>query len=142
MSGRHVDSSTPPPPRRRSRRALILVVEDFPDARRLYCELLEYHGFRTVAASDGFEALQMARELAPDAMLLDLALPGISGWEVARILRASTDTKDLPILAITAHATAPEIELAREAGCDRVFVKPAKHDELVEELRSVVRHER
>ncbi len=137
VGSRGVESSSPPP-RRRRRRAIVLVVEDAFDARQLYCELLDFHGFHAEPACDGAEALQKVRVLAPDVVLLDLSLPGISGWDVARALRSHAHTRTIPIIAITAHATAPEIDRAREAGCDSVFVKPAKHAALIEELRRAV----
>lgn len=137
MAASSVESSNPPP-RRRRRRPIVLVVEDAFDARQLYCELLEYHGFHAEPACDGDEALQKVRVLAPDVVLLDLSLPGISGWDVARALRSHAHTRTIPIIAITAHATAPELDRARESGCDSVFVKPAKHSALIEELRRAV----
>jgi two-component system cell cycle response regulator DivK len=112
-------------------RGLVLVVEDFADARAMLCELLEHHGYRTLTAGDGREALVEIRASRPDLVLLDLSIPMISGWEVARALKDDIDLQDTPIIALTAHAHRFSLERARGAGCDLVLVKPVPHDELL-----------
>lgn len=119
-------------------RPLVMVVEDAADAREILVELLEHHGFDVVAVRNGAEALLRAHTLVPDLVLLDLSLPVLDGWAVARALRSEKRTQSIPILALTAHATLPELERARAAGCTRVFVKPAPHDELLMEMRRMI----
>jgi two-component system cell cycle response regulator DivK len=117
---------------------LVLVVEDYSDAREMFCELLSHHGFRCVSAQDGAEALVRAHEQRPDVVLLDLSLPVVDGWTVARSLRAEPSTHDIPIVVLTAHAHPRDHELARRSGCDRVFTKPLPHEELVAALREAI----
>jgi len=87
---------------------LILIVEDFDDAREMYRDYLEFSGFRAETARDGREAIDKARTLQPDLILMDLSLPGIDGWEATRLLKAEPDTSHLLIVALSAHALAAE----------------------------------
>lgn len=122
----HIPLRTPAP--------LILLVEDFADAREMYRDYLEFSGFRVVTASDGREAIEKARAMEPDLVLMDLSLPGIDGWEATRILKADKATSHLLIVALSAHALAPEGQRAREAGCDGFIAKPCLPPELVTEI--------
>lgn len=115
-------------------RPLILVVEDFEDAREMYRDYLEFSGFRAETARDGREAIEKARRLQPDLILMDLSLPGIDGWEATRLLKASPDTSHLLIVALSAHALATEGERARDAGCDGFIAKPCLPADLVDEI--------
>ena len=113
---------------------LILVVEDFDDAREMYRDYLEFSGFRAETARDGREAIEKARALQPDLILMDLSLPGIDGWEATRMLKASPDTRHLLIVALSAHALATEGDRARAAGCDGFIAKPCLPSDLVQEI--------
>lgn len=113
---------------------LILLVEDFADAREMYREYLEFSGFRVATAADGREAIEKARALNPDLVLMDLSLPGIDGWEATRILKADKNTSRLMIVALSAHALAPEGQRARDAGCDGFIAKPCLPPDLVTEI--------
>lgn len=113
---------------------LILIVEDFDDAREMYRDYLEFSGFRVDTARDGREAIDKARALQPDLILMDLSLPGIDGWEATRLLKAAADTNHLLIVALSAHALATEGERARAAGCDGFIAKPCLPSDLVEEI--------
>jgi CheY-like chemotaxis protein len=110
---------------------LILIVEDYDDAREMYRDYLEFSGFRVVTARDGREAMAQARAANPDLILMDLSLPGIDGWEATRILKADAATRHLTIVALSAHALAPDGDRAREAGCDGFIAKPCLPAELV-----------
>ena len=92
---------------------LILVVEDFDDAREMYRDYLEFSGFRTETARDGREAIDKARRLQPDLILMDLSLPGIDGWEATRLLKASPDTSHLLIVALSATALVASLRKPR-----------------------------
>lgn len=119
--------------------ALILIVEDDRGTRLLYRDLLTESGFRTADAHNGFQALEKARELRPDAVLTDLAVPGMDGFEFCRALRQTDHMEHIPILAITGHAEyLEEPGRLRDAGIDRVLVKPCPPDVLVAELRRVL----
>jgi two-component system cell cycle response regulator DivK len=115
-------------------RPLILIVEDFDDAREMYRDFLEFSGFRVATARDGREAIEKARTLQPDLILMDLSLPGIDGREATRLLKAAPDTAHLLIVALSAHALATEGDRARAAGCDGFIAKPCLPSDLVAEI--------
>jgi CheY-like chemotaxis protein len=105
--------------------AKVLVIEDEPDNRDLVRFVLEMAGHEVVEAATGEEGLVAARSVRPDVVLTDVSLPGLlDGYEVTRRLRADPELKDLPILAITAHAMRGDRERALEAGCDDYLSKP------------------
>jgi CheY-like chemotaxis protein len=112
-------------------RPLILLVEDFDDAREMYRDYLQYSGFRVETARDGREALEKARRLNPELVLMDLSLPGIDGWEATRRLKSDPATAHLKIIALSAHALAADHQRAREAGCDGFIAKPCLPPDLV-----------
>lgn len=115
----------------------ILVVDDNLDAANLLCELLESEGFATDKAVDGIEALDKAISILPDAILLDIGLPGMDGYEVARRIRRSKVIGDTRIIALTGWGGARDRELATEAGIDSHLVKPIVIDDLLTHLRGV-----
>ena len=122
--------------------ALVLVVDDYTDNRELVVEVLEHAGFRTAQAENGREALAQAFELHPDLILLDLALPLVDGWEVARQLREDPSTRTLKIVALTAHAQETFLERARAAGCDDVITKPVAIEALIPKIQALLASER
>jgi CheY-like chemotaxis protein len=122
---------------------LVLVVDDYDDAREMYAESLIASGFRVAEAADGHQAIESARALGPDVILMDLSLPGLDGWEATRRLKADDQTRHIPIVALTGHALAAALAAARQAGCDRCVVKPALPDVVVEEVRQAIeKHQR
>ena len=118
---------------------LVLIVEDDLSTRVLYRDYLTVAGFRTADAHNGFQALEKARELRPDAVLTDLAVPGMDGFAFCRALKDLPSTRDIPILAMTGH---PEYlddrDRIRHAGITRVFSKPCDLDAVVRELRQLL----
>jgi two-component system, cell cycle response regulator DivK len=114
---------------------LVLVVDDVDHGREIFAEYLEFRGFRVATAADGLEALEKAFELRPDVILMDLSLPGIDGWEATRRLKSDERTRDIPIIALTAHALASAHEKAREVGCNAVVTKPCLPKDLEQEVR-------
>jgi two-component system cell cycle response regulator DivK len=104
----------------------ILVAEDEPDNRRIVVKVLAMEGYAVLEAVDGGSALELARREHPDLIVLDLAMPGIDGWEAARRLKADPRTSDIPIIALTAFAMRGDEERAREAGCDGYLSKPCR----------------
>ena len=103
---------------------LVLVVDDSYDARFLYSEYLESCGFRTLTAENGEEAVRIAKDEWPAAIVMDLAMPRLDGCEAIRQLRANPMTADIPIVAVSAFAFGPEQMKAREAGADMCLAKP------------------
>jgi CheY-like chemotaxis protein len=116
----------------------VLVVDDYPDAREMYGEYLEYCGFEVIDAANGVEAIERAVEDRPDIILMDLSLPVMDGWEATRRLKADARTRHIPIVALTGHALAGISEGARQAGCDAFVTKPCLPEELVKEIRKVL----
>ena len=125
----------------KSARPRVLLVDDYPDAREMYCEYLEFSGFEVVEAANGLEALQRAGEESPDIILIDLSLPIMDGWEATRRLKADPRTADIPVVALTGHALSGISEGARKAGCDAFVTKPCLPDDLVKEIRKVLDRE-
>jgi len=122
----------------KSGRPRVLLVDDYPDAREMYCEYLEFSGFDVVEAANGLEALERAAEESPDIILMDLSLPIMDGWEATRRLKADPRTAGIPVVALTGHALAGISEGAKKAGCDAFVTKPCLPDDLVKEIRKVL----
>jgi CheY-like chemotaxis protein len=114
------EAAAPEPSSRR-----ILIVEDNPDAARSLGLLLELAGHKTDLANDGPTALSKAREFLPDVVVLDIGLPGMSGYEVAEVLKRESDAM---LIAMTGYA---EDEKARQAGFQHYLVKPIDRDDLL-----------
>ena len=110
----------------------ILCVEDNPDNMRLVMRALGAKGYKVHEACNGQEGLHKADEINPDVILLDINLPDIDGYEVARRLRQSENTalQYIPIIAITANALKGDAEKALAAGCDVYMAKPINVREL------------
>src|SRR5437870_13492373 len=119
-------------------RPRVLVVDDYPDAREMYGEYLEYSGYDVIQAANGVEALQRAVDEAPDIILMDLSLPVMDGWEATRRLKADSRTATIPVVALTGHALAGISEGAKKAGCDAFVTKPCLPEDLVKEIRRVL----
>jgi len=117
---------------------LVLVVDDYQDAREMYAQFLMASGFRTIEARSGVEAVAKARELKPHCILMDLSLPGIDGWEATRQLKADHATTNIPVVAITGHASELASRDAKAAGCVAFVLKPTQADTLVAEVRKAV----
>ena len=103
----------------------MLLVEDDREGRVLYSQWLRDAGFRVATAHNGLQALDRAFELLPDAILTDLHLPGIDGYELTRRLKADSRTGAIPILAVTGYAPyTQDPSRADRAGCDAILPKP------------------
>lgn len=119
-------------------RPRVLLVDDYPDAREMYSEYLQFSGFDVIEAANGMEALQRASDASPDIILMDLSLPVMDGWEATRRLKADPHTADIPVVALTGHALQGISEGARQAGCDAFVTKPCLPEDLVLEIRKVL----
>ncbi len=115
----------------------ILVVDDDADARRIARTWLEGAGRRVLEAADGRECVRVAHDEHPDAILLDLVLPDVDGWEAARALRSDPATAGIPILGLTGLAFPVLRKRAVEAGCDLVLTKPVSPTRLLQEIDSL-----
>src|SRR6266576_807427 len=119
-------------------RPRVLLVDDYPDAREMYSEYLQFSGFQVVQAGNGVEALQRALDDKPDIILMDLSLPVMDGWEATRRLKADERTAHIPIVALTGHALAGISDGAKKAGCDAFVTKPCLPEDLVKEIRKIL----
>ena len=118
---------------------LVLLIEDFDDAREMYAEYLEFTGLRTVGAADAVRGLQLAEELQPHVILMDAALPGLSGWDATRQLKANPATRHIPVLMLTGHVLGDAKERALAAGADGFMAKPCLPDELAQHIVAALR---
>jgi CheY-like chemotaxis protein len=116
----------------------ILLVEDNEMNRDMLSRRLERRGFTILIAVDGAQGVAMARSEAPQLILLDMSLPVLDGWEVARQLKADPKTRAIPIIALTAHAMAGDREKALEAGCDDYDTKPIELPRLLEKIGALL----
>jgi CheY-like chemotaxis protein len=126
------------PPRSRP---LVLIVEDQPDLRLLYAQQLAICGFDVIEAGNGEDAILHTSSRFPDVVLMDLSLPVLDGWEATRRLKNDERTAHIPVVALTAHDAAGELERATSAGCDWFVPKPCPPDALIAEVRRVLARE-
>ena len=119
-------------------RPLVLLVEDQSDLRHLYATQLALSGFDVIEAENGADAITRTTERIPDVVLMDLSLPVIDGWEATRRLKGDERTAHIPIVALTAHDGAGELQRATRAGCDWFVPKPCPPDALISEIRRVL----
>lgn len=120
----------------------ILIVEDNDDNRELVVKVLRNKGYTTIEAVDGEEALIKATAEIPDLVLLDISLPKLDGYEVARRLKSREDFLDVPIVAFTAHAMKGDREKAIAAGFEGYISKPVNIRELPDQVKSFIRGKR
>jgi DNA-binding response OmpR family regulator len=117
----------------------VLIVEDYPDAADSLRLILDLYGFEAQVARDGLAALQAARSFRPDVVLLDLGLPGMDGWEVARRLPAVATEKMPFLIAVTGFGREDDRRRSAQAGIDLHLVKPVDAEVLVGILKEVHR---
>ena len=118
--------------------AKILIVEDNEMNRDMLSRRLAKRGYEVSIAIDGEQGLVMARTESPALILMDMSLPGLDGWEVSRRLKADAQTKDIAIIAITAHAMAGDREKAIAAGCDDFDIKPVELTRLLGKIEALL----
>jgi two-component system cell cycle response regulator DivK len=118
----------------------ILLVEDNEMNRDMLTRRLERRGFQVVSAVDGRAGVAMGEKEAPDLILMDMSLPDLDGWEATRLLKSSSQTRSIPIIALTAHAMSGDRERAIEAGCDDYDTKPVELGRLLEKIDSLIRN--
>lgn len=118
---------------------LVLLVEDDREGRILYADWLADAGFRVEQAHNGLQALERAFDLIPDAILTDLNIPGIDGYELTRRLKSDARTSAIPILAITGYAPfTQDPGRADRAGCDAILPKPCEPEDLTSTLQALI----
>ena len=118
--------------------AHLLLVDDYRDALEMWALYLRARGFEIQTAADGLSAVRIATETLPDLIVMDLALPMLSGCEAASRLRAQPETSHIPIIATTGNTNPADIERARHAGFVAIMIKPCDPPGLVAEIERVL----
>ena len=116
----------------------ILVADDEPDNRAIMAAALTASGYRVCEAADGAQAVETALRELPALILLDMSMPGVSGWEAVRRLKAMPQTRDIPVFAFTAYALEGDELKAMQAGCDGYVSKPCVPKEVLAKIRKQV----
>ena len=120
--------------------ARILLIEDNENNRDMLSRRLLRRGFDIVMALDGEEGLVTAGTHKPDLILMDISLPGLSGWEAIQDLKKDAQTKSIPIIALTAHALSSDREKALAIGCDGYEPKPVDLPNLLAKIESLLKN--
>ncbi|MGM0568454.1 MAG: response regulator [Elusimicrobiota bacterium] len=116
----------------------VLIIEDNPYNREIAVTSLEKDGYKVLTAEDGIEGLEKIRSLCPHLVLLDLSLPELSGWDVVKKLREDEKFRDLPIIALTAHAMAGDRKKAYQSGCSSYLSKPCRPRDISREVKEFI----
>jgi two-component system cell cycle response regulator DivK len=114
-------------------------VSEFWSSRTLLKQLLKAHGYEILETPEGLRAIDIARDEQPDLILMDIRLPDISGLDVTRLLKQDDQTKTIPIIAVTALATAEYEKKGLESGCDAYIAKPITLDILLRTIESFLK---
>jgi len=115
----------------------ILLVEDNPENRDMLSRRLIRRGYQLSFAADGVEAIQQVEAELPDLILMDLSLPIMDGWEATRQIKAKSETRHIPIIALTAHAMVGDREQALGAGADDYDTKPVDLERLLGKIAAL-----
>lgn len=116
----------------------ILIAEDEPDIRDLITFTLRFAGYEVVAASNGEEAVELARQEMPDMILLDVRMPKKTGYEACQMIKADPQMKDIPVLFLSAKGQESEIQTGLQAGATEYLLKPFAPDLLVHRIQEVL----
>lgn len=116
----------------------ILLVEDNEMNRDMLSRRLQRKGYDIAIAVDGAKGVEMAQSEGPDLILMDMSLPVLDGWEATRRLKSTAETRDIPVIALTAHAMAGDREKAMEAGCDDYDTKPIELPRLLAKIEALL----
>ena len=117
----------------------VLIVEDNELNMKLFHDLLDAHGYRTIQTRDGLEALDLARKHSPDLILMDIQLPEVSGLEVTKWLKDDEHLKQIPVIAVTAFAMKGDEEKIRQGGREDYISKPISVLKFLETVRRFLR---
>ena len=119
----------------------ILIVEDNELNMKLFNDLLEAHGYKTIKTRSGVEAVALARQHRPDLILMDIQLPGISGLEVTQKMKNDSDLRHIPVIAITAFAMKGDEEKILKGGCEAYLSKPISIVKFLETVRNYLKEQ-
>lgn len=118
----------------------ILIVEDNEENRDSLSRRLQRRGYAIVTAADGKAGLAMARSEKPDLILMDMNMPELDGWEATRQIKAIEELREVPVLALTAHALAGDRERAVAAGCTDYHTKPVDFPKLLAQMEAILQN--
>ena len=116
----------------------ILIVEDHSDLREMLRQQIQMVGFAAIAARNGAEGLETAIREKPDLIMVDLMMPEIDGLQMTRILRTNSETKEIPVIAVTAMSRPSDLQSCLEAGCNDYIVKPFRLEELCTKINFLI----
>lgn len=116
----------------------ILLVEDNEMNRDMLSRRLMRRGFEVIIATDGESGVAMAKSESPDLILMDMSLPIMDGWEATRALKSVAATKNIPVIALTAHAMSTDRDRALDAGCDDYDTKPIELTRLLAKMDALM----
>ena len=116
----------------------VLIVEDNELNMKLFHDLLDAHGYRTLQTRNGVEALDLAREHHPDLILMDIQLPEVSGLEVTKWIKEDESLREIPVVAVTAFAMKGDEERIRQGGCEAYLSKPISVTTFLETVRRFI----
>jgi len=123
----------------------VVFIDDEPDNVRVVEFILQFHKASLRSAEDGPKGLELLRANKPTFLLLDIRLPLMSGWEILDVIRSDAQLKDLPVIAVTAHAMSGDKEKALKAGFDGYITKPISAMTFIDDIKSILqvrkRHE-
>jgi twitching motility two-component system response regulator PilH len=121
--------------------ALVLVVDDSPTEQHIFCKALEKHGYDTVVASDGEEAIETAQQMRPDVIVMDVVMPGMNGFQATRRLSKNTATESIPVVIVSSKGLETDRIWGLRQGAAQYLVKPVESGELVAAVEAAMANE-
>ena len=118
----------------------LLYVEDNEDNIYMLKRRLKKKGFEICIANDGVEGVKKSKSEKPDLIIMDLSLPEMDGWEATKLIKADSITKNIPVIALSAHAMKEHMDKALEAGCDDYDTKPVDINRLLKKINNLIKN--
>ena len=113
---------------------MVLIVEDEPKNLKLFCDILKTNGYTTLEATNGAQGVELAKAHQPDLILMDIQMPILDGLKATKLLKASAETEQIPVIALTAYAMKGDEEKMLQAGCDGYITKPIHIREFLKQI--------
>jgi CheY-like chemotaxis protein len=141
IQSEHIFNKIPIDQAKKAPMTKILIVEDNEMNLDMLSRRLERRGYEVIIATDGATGVELAKSESPDLILMDMSLPVMDGWAATSNIKADAEMKDIPIIALTAHAIAGDREKALAAGCDEYETKPVKFPKLLTKIQLFLNEE-